>query len=253
MLKFLRRWRRRRILKDKPVSEADWQAAVARLPLIAGLDLERQARIRAMATWFLDEKDFYPSGGIELTEPKRLIIAAQACMPVVDLGYHWLDGWYSIYVYPGLFRTRRATRNTQGLVSEDTRTLSGEASSQGGIVLSWDDIEDDIAHGGDGESVIIHEIAHKLDMRNGPADGYPPLHRHMRSRDWAGAMQSAFDDLKERASRREAPIDPYGATNPAEFFAVSSEYYFERPQALRRAYPDVFQQLVQFYRNNAMA
>ncbi len=253
MLKLFRRWRRRKTLNEQPIDDVDWQYTLTRVPLLALLDLERQAQVRAMTTWFVNEKDFYPAGGIELDSTKRLIIAAQACLPIVNLGYEWFDGWYSVYVYPGLFRTRRNTRDANGLVSEDRRTLSGEAHSHGGIVLSWDDIEDDIAHAGDGENVIIHEIAHKLDMRNGEADGYPPLHKGMRSRDWANAMQAAFDDLNTKAERGNPPIDPYGATNPAEFFAVTSEYYFERPQRLREVYPDVHLQLHQFYRNSSVS
>jgi len=249
MLKIFRRWRRRRTLVEQPIGDVDWQYTLSRVPLLTQLDLERQAKVRAMATWFIDEKDFYAAGGIELNPSMRMIIAAQACLPIVNLGFDWFDGWYSIYVYPGLFRTRRNRRDANGLVSEDQRTLSGEAHSQGGIVLSWDDVEDDIAHASDGENVIIHEIAHKLDMRNGTADGYPPLHRNMQSKDWANAMQSAFDDLVEKTEQRQAPIDSYGATNPAEFFAVTSEYYFEQAQTLQEVYPAVYQQLDRFYRN----
>ncbi len=253
MFRLFKRWSRRRTLQQRPINQVDWDYTLSRVPLLAELDAERQAQVRAMATWFVDEKDFYPSGGLEINEQIKLIIAAQACLPVVDIGYEWLDGWYSIYLYPGLFRTRRSTRDHNGLVSEDGRALSGEASSHGGIVLSWDDVQDDIAHAGDGENVIIHEIAHKLDMRNGPADGYPPLPRHMRRQTWAEVMQGAFDDLTAQTRKGQPPIDAYGATNPAEFFAVCSEIYFECPQRLRSVYPQVHEQLSQFYRNRATA
>ena len=101
--------------------------------------------------------------------------------------------------------------------------------------------------------MIIHEIAHKLDMRNGHADGYPPLRRGMSHGDWSSAMREAYDHLNRRVRRGDPDIDPYAATEPAEFFAVTSEYYFEAPQTLQRVYPEVYRQLHRFYRGNISA
>ncbi len=247
LLNWLEKRRRRRLLERRPIGEARWRATVAKLPLLQRLDPERQARLRAHATWFLNDKDIYGAAGLELDESMRLSIAAQACLPVLELGYEWLYGWYSIYVYPGEFRTRRSHYNRDGLVEQDHRVLAGEAQHQGGLVLSWADIEEDAVFGEEGQNVVIHEIAHKLDMRNGEADGYPPLRPGMDPRAWERAMRAAFEDLRDQDRRGVASIDPYAASEPAEFFAVTSEYYFAAPALLKAAYPAVYRQLDEFY------
>ncbi len=250
LLTWIENRRRRRILERRPIPEAAWRG-VRGMPLLAGLGAEQEARLRAQATWFLNDKDFYGAAGLLVSDEMRLTIAVQACLPVLGLGYDWLDGWYSIYVYPGEFRTRRSHVNHDGLVEEDLRILAGEAQHQGGLVLSWADVEEDLEYGHEGQNVIIHEIAHKLDMRNGDADGFPPLHSGMEARAWERAMREAFQDLEAQERRGTAPIDPYAASEPAEFFAVTSEYFFAAPSLLKAPYPDVYAQLERFYRGSA--
>ena len=216
--------------------------------LLQSLPEAQRTELRKLVDLFLNDKDFYGAAGLEVERRMAAVIAAQACLPVLNLGYRWLSGWHSIYVYPGQFRTRRTYRDHNGLEYEDQRALAGEAQHTGGLVFSWQDIEEDLAYPDDGANVIIHEIAHKLDMQNGDADGYPPLHRGMASDPWASAMQSAYDDLGRQLDAGVEPeIDPYAATDPAEFFAVMSEYYFETPGHLAETYPAVFEQLQAFY------
>ncbi|MEM9533210.1 MAG: M90 family metallopeptidase [Pseudomonadota bacterium] len=245
--------RRKKILRDHPIAEGEWADTLAQLPLIRTLDAARQAELRALATWFMHDKDFYGGGDMDVVRPVQLVIAAQSCLPVLHMGYDWLEGWYSVYVYPGAFRTRQSWRNRDGLVEEDKRVLAGAAHQRGGMVLSWNNVTEDVADADDGNNVVIHEIAHKIDMRNGPADGYPPLHRGMSARRWADVMQRAFDELNEQTRRGRPRIDPYAATEPAEFFAVTSEYYFEAPETLKRVFPDVHQQLGLFYQGGPKA
>ena len=245
----LKAWRRRRILKQYPIADDIWRQALDAVPLLQALDRSEQQRLRELATVFRYDKDYYGAAELEVDALMATIIAAQSCLPVLRLGPRWLEGWHSIYVYPGAFRTNRRYHDELGLESEDDRELSGEAQHAGGMVLSWQDIVDDIEIADDGQNVIIHEMAHKLDMRNGEPDGYPPLHRGMSSHAWSAAMKSAFDDMNEQLDRgRETELDPYAATEPAEFFAVMSEYFFEAPHVLREVYPDVFEQLALFYR-----
>lgn len=249
MFAWYRRWRRSRTLARQPIDEHLWHRTLASVPLARALDPARQAALKDLTTLFLADKDFYPAGDFQLEPDHAAKIAAQACIPALGLGYDALEGWYSIYVYPGQFRTRRARRDEHGLVGEDHRVLSGEAHGAGGIVLSWEDVAEDIAFDNDGSNVIIHEIAHKLDMLNGGADGYPPLHGTMRREVWSRVMQDAFDHLNGQLKAGRRPvIDRYAATNPAEFFAVLSEVFFETPSLLRQEYPDVFEQFIRFYR-----
>lgn len=249
MFQWLKKRRRKKILEQHPIADGEWADTVAALPLLEQLTPAQLAELRAMTTWFVHEKDFYGGGDMEVIRPVQLLIAAQSCLPVLFIGYDWLDGWYSIYVYPGAFQTRQSWRNHMGLVEDDKRVLAGAAHQKGGMVLSWNNVTHDVADPDDGDNVIIHEIAHKIDMRNGPADGYPALHKGMSRGRWAKVMQGGFDELKKQARRGRPRIDPYGATEPAEFFAVTSEYYFENPETLRREFPDVFAQLHQFYRS----
>ncbi len=246
-----RKWRQRRILKHYPLAERDWKWAVSQSELLQGLGVARQAQLRELATLFAYHKDFYPVGGMEMSPNQITLLSAVACVPVLGLDAKWLEGWHSIYIYPGQFRTRRVVRNEYGLEREDHRVLSGEAHHAGGLVLSWEDVINDLDDPEDGSNVIVHEIAHKLDMRNGSADGYPPLPRSMRTSNWAKAMRAEYDALNEQLDRRQRPvIDPYAATNPAEFFAVISEYFFERPKFLRKVMPTVFELLVRFYKQD---
>lgn len=250
MLDSFRRWRRNRILRRYPIPDAAWESALLQSPLSRARDAEQLAHIRKLATLFLHDKDVYGAGGFTVGDEHLALIGFHAGLMVRHLGIDWLRGWHSIYIFPGQFRTRRRIRDSHGLEGTDDRVLAGEASHEGGLVFSWADIIDDVQAGNDGKNVIIHELAHKIDMRNGPADGYPPLHRGMSTRQWAKHMQSAFDDLVSRAQRGHPPIDPYGATNPAEFFAVISEYYFECPEALEESYPEVLGLLASFYGDN---
>jgi Mlc titration factor MtfA (ptsG expression regulator) len=122
------------------------------------------------------------------------------------------------------------------------------------VILAWPGV---LASGGwEGYNLVIHELAHKLDMLNGNANGQPPLHSNMRANEWASVMQSAYDHLNRQLNRNpdaETQIDPYAAENPAEFFAVTSEYFFSAPDLLTSVYPKVYQQLQLFYRQDPLA
>lgn len=244
-------WRARRVRRN-PLDPTLWRATAASLPLVASLDPARLAELERLTTLFVHDKDFYGAGGLELDDTMMITIAAQACLPVLDLGWDWLTGWHSIFVYPGEFRSNREIRDEHGLAWIDERELAGEAHPEGGLVLSWTDVAEDIAAGCDGQNVVIHEIAHRLDLLNGDADGFPPLRRGMDRRAWTAAMRQAFDAMNAQLDQGRQPrLDPYAATEPAEFFAVMSEYYFETPDLLRAVYPAVFDQLHALYRGPA--
>ena len=239
-------WRRRRILQKASYSKQALEGAYGALPLLAHLGSEEHERLRALAILFLHDKSVEGVQGLQLTERMCLIIALQGCLPILHLGLEWYSGWKSVLVYPYRFVTDHQQTDEAGVVHQSRRHLSGESWLRGPVVVAWPDA----AEAGviDGHNLIIHEFAHKLDMLNGRANGFPPLHRGMDAQRWAHVFTHAFEDLRRRIECGQAlPIDPYGATEPAEFFAVLSEVYFETPRVLQQAYPDVYEQLRAFY------
>ena len=172
----------------------------------------------------------------------RLLIALQACLPILHLGLDWYEGWYAVIVYPGEFVPKREWIDDDGVVWSSAEPMSGEAWEQGPIILSWADVE--AGRERDGYNVVIHELAHKLDMRDGAANGCPPLHRSMSHSAWAEAFGHAYRDLSRRVEAGEdTTIDPYATASPAELFAVCSEVFFELPHLLANEYPAVYGQL----------
>ena len=176
----------------------------------------------------------------------RVAIAAQACTPILELGLDWYAGWHGIVVYPGDFRVRRQETDEDGVVHEWEDELAGEAMPGGPVVLSWDAAAHDPSI-----NVVIHEFAHKLDMLSGEVDGVPPLHAGMDRRAWVAAFEHAYEGFCDAVDRgKDTWLDPYAAEHPSEFFAVVSEAFFREPRETRRRYPDVYEQLVLFYRQN---
>ena len=236
-------WRRRRVLDRHSIDEALWRATLAAFPFLHSFD---QDKLKAQALLFLAEKSFIGAHGLELTDRMRLAIAAQACVPVLELGLDWYDGFTGIVVYPGDFRVRRVEADEHGVVHEWDDELAGEAMPGGPVVLSWDAAANDPKI-----NVVIHEFVHKIDMLNGVADGLPPLHAGMNAAAWTGAFREAYEGFCDAVDRgKDTWLDPYAAEHPSEFFAVISEAFFQEPAETRRRYPDVYGQLALFYRQD---
>ena len=205
------------------------------------------SHLRELTTWFLFTKAINGAHGLDVTLPMRVTVAAQACLLILNLGTDYFDNWVEVILYPGAFRVNREQTDAIGLVHIDTRVLSGESWLHGPVILSWDDVERD-SYQQTGSNVVLHEFAHKLDGLSGATNGMPPLRRGMSRRKWAEALSVAYGALCLQVANGESPcINPYAATNPAEFFAVLTEYFFTNPETLKNCYPDVFQQLMQFY------
>ena len=232
------------------LDETAWQEALD-LPVFAGLDEAGRTRLRERALRILADKTFTGAGGAEVDDYMRTAIAAFAALPVLELGHEAYGGWQEIVVYPGEFIHDGHETDEAGVVHHIRHVRSGEAMDGGPLVLSWDDVA--ASGGGEGYNVVIHEFAHKLDMRNGSVDGLPPLHSGMRVEDWSAAFTAAYDDFCRRVDAGEATeIDPYAAESPAEFFAVLTEYFFEWPRALSNLYPAVYAQMRQYYRQDPL-
>lgn len=252
MLGAFARWRRERILRRHPVPPAAFHAVLARLPILRGLTTEEQERLREQASLLIHDKAFSAAGGAEVNESMQLVIAVQACLLTLNLGEESYRGWSEIILYPEEFLRHREEMDEAGVVHHTRDILAGESWHGGPLVLSLADVE---ASGqADGFNVVLHEFAHKLDMLNGEANGYPPLHRGMDAAAWAHDFSTAYEDLCTRVDAGEdTAIDPYATYDPAEFFAVLTEAFFETPRVLEAEYPAIYRQLQQFYRQHPLA
>lgn len=252
MFRFIRNWLDRRALEQSSIPAAEWDAAFGALPLLDCLDAAQKSRLKDLAILFLRRKAVEGAHGLEITRPMALIIALQACLPLLGLDLDCYDGWSTIIVYPSGFAPQRVIRDEYGVEHHVRDELSGEAWQQGPVILAWDETE--YAGYVDGCNLVIHEFAHKLDMQNGRANGFPPLHREMDGETWTRVFSDGFEDLLRRCEHGEdIGIDCYAATSPAEFFAVLSETFFERPDLLQRHYGAVYEQMRQYYRQDPLA
>ncbi len=230
-----------------PIADSLWRRALAACPLARRLGPERQQHLRQLAALFLARKRFHALAGAVLDDHWRLLIAMQACLPVLQLGASSLRGWREVLIYPGEFKVRRSHYDDHtGVVTESDQALIGEAWERGPLVLSLADVQLDLEQPWDGYNVVVHEMAHKLDMLDGPPDGVPPLRGILR-RHWIEHFQRAYDQLASGTPSYASPIDPYAAENAGEYFAVVSELHYSQPTVLRQAEPAVAELLEAFY------
>jgi Mlc titration factor MtfA (ptsG expression regulator) len=230
----------------EPIDPVLWSQARAAVPWVGALEPERDEALRALAARFLDRKAITPVGGLALEDAQRVQLAALCCLPLLRFGAEGLHGWSQLLVYPDAFRVGRSHVDAAGVLHQWDDELAGEAWEQGPVILSWADVQADLAEPDAGYCVAVHEIAHKLDALDGVLDGTPPLPRAWQ-REWARDFQQAYDALARDVDRgRRTLIDEYAAEAPEEFFAVCSEYHFSDPTALR-AMPKVAAHLERFY------
>jgi Mlc titration factor MtfA (ptsG expression regulator) len=248
---WLRNWKRRRVLARYGIEERLWRRALRHLPFLAGLSQDEARRLRALAVLFLAEKQLTPVHGLRLSEDDRVEIALQACLPVLELGLDWYDGWVGIVVHPADFRVKREQTDEDGVVHEWDDELAGESWPGGPVVLSWEALDDSGSVAEGGANVVIHEFAHKLDMADGEADGVPPLASRQARKRWREVFGAEFERFCAQVDAgRETLLDPYAAEHEAEFFAVASEAFFETPNAFRRAHAPLYELFRQFYRQD---
>jgi len=249
MLRKIDAWRKRRILKRHPIQESAWHYALVHCAPAHRLDASAQARLRMLATLFLRDKSLEPVQGLELNNDMRTLLAAHACIPILNLGLKWYRGWHGVVLYPGLFVPDRQLVDAAGVVHHSRRIMAGESWQLGPLILSWESVMQ--AGTPPGHNIVIHEFAHKLDMLNGEANGFPPLHRDMNKRHWTQVFHAAYQQMQSwHALDQTLPMDAYALENPAEFFAVASETFFETPAVLHTVLPEVYRQLCLFYRQD---
>jgi hypothetical protein len=248
----IRRWWRQRIIRRAPLDTALWQATLARLPFLRGLTDGERDRLRDTVILFLHGKTIHGAAGLQVDAGMQLLIAAQACILILNLDIDYYRGWVEVIVYPDEFVPTLEYTDEAGVVHTEHEARTGEAWLNGPVILSWADVAPVPDSGG--VNVVIHEFAHKLDMLNGDANGYPPLHGDMSRKAWTVAFAAAYGDFCRRVDAgEEVAIDPYAAESPGEFFAVISEAFFETPHAVTAIYPEVYAQLKVFYRQDPAA
>lgn len=237
--------------RRSPVAIPDeaWRGACLDIAWVHSLTSAQSTRLREHTGCFLRDKRFAAAAGLDLDDRDCLRIAVLACLPVLALGYEWLRGWNEVIVYPGQFRVRREWQDDDsGIVNQSHDWLAGESWLQGPLILSLDDIRLDLDQPYEGNNLVAHEIAHKLDMLDGCSDGVPPLPQADRRRRWIGTFQAEYEQFcNDVEAGKKTWLDPYAAEAPDEFFAVTSESYFSAPDLLAQALPAVYRELRAFY------
>jgi Mlc titration factor MtfA (ptsG expression regulator) len=243
--------RRRRVLRH-PFPAAWRDILRRRMPAFQRLPAALQLQLKRHVQVLLAEKPFIGCDGLEVTDEMRVLIAAQAALLLLNRQAGYFPNLRQVLVYPGAFVVRRSTVDAAGVTQDARRVLTGESWQQGQVILAWDAVLEGAAQPDDGHNVVIHEFAHQLDQENGRANGAPWLGRQRgptRQARWAAVLGEAHARLREAAAQGvRGLLDPYGASDPAEFFAVASEVFFEQPVQLAGEEPALYRELAQFYR-----
>ncbi|NVK72293.1 MAG: zinc-dependent peptidase [Oceanospirillaceae bacterium] len=251
MFKQLTNWLENRRIDAMGFTETEWEAAVSDWPVMNRYQGPEREALREMSLHFIARKNIAPGGQFEFTESMCLKLATMACVPILHLGLDWYDHCQTIILYEGDFIANHPYQSEDGVIHPEGRGLSGEAWQRGPLILSWQSILETgpyMRHG-KASNVVIHEFAHKLDMLRDGANGAPPMHPDMKAGEWHDIFTEAFQHLRnDWQHHKHLPLDEYALTNPAEFFAVCSETFFEDPIMMKKEMPDVYRLLSQFYR-----
>ena len=237
----------------RPAGEAvfkeEWITLLeANVPLYSRLPEDLQTRLHERIARFITRTRFQACGDLELTEEMVLTIAAQACLLVIHRDGPPYPDLTDIYLYPTTFSSVQRSSDAAGVVTEGEVHRLGESWHNGSVVLAWDSVAQGARNISDAENVTFHEFAHQLDHENGSTDGAPPLENNAAYRSWARVFSDNYADfIHLLESGRKTLIDPYGATNPAEFFAVATETFFEKQKQLHAKRPDLYEELKNYY------
>jgi Mlc titration factor MtfA (ptsG expression regulator) len=214
-----------------------------------GMPAPLRQQLQRLVKQFLHQKRFVGCAGLELTEEMRVTIAAQACLLLLNRPSRVYPGLHTVLVYPGAFLVPRREQDAAGVVTETRQDLLGESWGDGRVVLSWEHVRRAGLEPEGPHNVVLHEFAHQLDSESGSNNGAPWLGSPERYRSWSETLSRDFELLRRDAwfGYRDV-LDPYGATNPAEFFAVATESFFEQPHALASRHPALYAEFQAYYR-----
>ena len=242
---------RRKRIAGRPFP-AEWLAIVERnVPLFARLPAPDRDELKRHILIFMAEKKFEGCGGLGITDEIRVTITAHACMLLLHRRTEYYPGLKSILVYPRAYVADRAHHLLGGMVLEGPDVRQGESWHHGSVVLSWDDVRRSAADIHDGQNVVFHEFAHQLDSTHGKGDSTPVLRNLSTFIAWARTLGEDYEKFRRDIREKGVEVlDEYGAVNPAEFFAVATEGFFEQPKELQRVYPRLYDELKRFYQQD---
>lgn len=242
------RWRLRRVLAQPLPAAA--QATLERyLPVYRRMPPDLQQQLQRLVRQFLHEKKFIGCEGLEVTDEMAVLIAAQACLLLLNRPSKVYPALHTILLYPTEFVAPRAHVGPGGVVTPGHQSMLGESWDDGRVVLAWDAVLRGMADWSDGHNVVLHEFAHQLDSESGRANGAPYLGNPASYREWSEVLTRDYNNLRLHALyRQDTVMDPYGATSPAEFFAVATETFFEKPYQMAEHHHELFAELSKYYR-----
>lgn len=218
------------------------------VPLYRKLPQKHQRELQGLVQIFLAEKYFEGCGGLQITEEMKVLIATQACILLLNRKTNLYPRLQTVIVYPSAFVARGIEQTGWGGFVEKEQARLGESWHQGMVVLAWDHINKEAHDANPGHNVVLHEFAHQLDQEDGRSDGAPLLEKGAHYTSWAQHLGEVYEELQTSVRKHEASfLDQYGATNPAEFFAVITETFFEKPIAMQKKLPDLYQELSSYY------
>lgn len=250
----LPKWRLRRALA-RPLAPALGAILARNVTQYEGMDQACRLRLHALVQQFLHEKTFVGCAGLEITDEMRITIAGQACLLVLgrageSIPAEVYPSLHAVLVYPGAFLVPRREVDAAGVVSEQRQDLLGESWGDGRVILSWDHVRRaGVDEAAASHNVVLHEFAHQLDSESGNTNGAPYLGSTARYRSWSEVLSRDYDQLRREAMwGHQGVLDHYGASSPAEFFAVATESFFEQPHQLARRHPALFGEFLKYYR-----
>jgi len=247
---WFKKWRRNRIANQQFPEE--WLRIIeTNVPFYNNLPPEDKTELQRHILIFIAEKRFEGCGKLMITDEIKITIAAQACMLLLHRKTNYYPGLASILVYPSAFIASRTKNLPSGVVAEAPQVLLGESWHRGSVVLSWDDIKHDVADINNGHNIVFHEFAHQIDSSGGKGDSTAVLKKRSSYIAWARVLQKDYEKLRHAKTQHHPTfLNKYGATNPAEFFAVVTEFFFEKPKELKEIHPELYNELKRFYQQD---
>ena len=246
-----RRWRTARTLERRAIPEPLWQLTLARYPFLGARSPAKLTQLREMATLFLAQKEFTGARGLEVTDEMAVAIAAQACLPALELGLDWLGGFVGIVVHEDAVVARREVEDDDGIVHAYDEELSGEAMSGGPVMLAWRDVDEAGESAAAGYNVVVHEFAHVIDMRGGVTAAIDKVDPESERGQWLNALADEYEAFLARVDADEETfLDPYAAEALEEFFAVSAEAFFVAADDFEQEEPRTYRLLREFFKQD---